>query len=182
MRAEPADHRHPQRARESAVVNVGPLHGGDAKAPNIIPSEVIVRGAARSYKSEIRDLLERRLKELATSCTIRLRLRGPARLSRWLSRAGEPRRAERDRGGRGGGAGRRSQRLARRRTAHVLRGFLLHAAGAFIFIGGGTQPDGEAPFLHTPDYDFNDRIVTLGAAYWMSLVQVTLGSAAGPGA
>ena len=29
--------------------------------------------------------------------------------------------------------------------------------GAFVFIGGGMQPDGEAPFLHNPDYDFNDR-------------------------
>jgi hippurate hydrolase len=43
--------------------------------------------------------------------------------------------------------------------------------GAFMFIGNG--PDGAA--LHTPQYNFNDDIIPLGAAYWLSVVQQELG-------
>ena len=47
--------------------------------------------------------------------------------------------------------------------------------GGFIFIGNGVAPDGSFHYVHTPDYDFNDEILTLGAGYWVSLVQEELG-------
>jgi hippurate hydrolase len=46
--------------------------------------------------------------------------------------------------------------------------------GAFISIGNGTPPDGVVHYLHTPYYDFNDDIIALGAAYWVTLVQHAL--------
>ena len=53
--------------------------------------------------------------------------------------------------------------------------FMLQAKpGAFIFIGNGTGPDGVAHGLHTPKYDFNDEVIPLGAAWWVSLVQQEL--------
>ena len=50
--------------------------------------------------------------------------------------------------------------------------------GGFIFIGNGVEPDGSYHYVHTPEYDFNDRILTLGAGYWVSLVREELGEAA----
>ena len=47
--------------------------------------------------------------------------------------------------------------------------------GGFILIGNGVEADGGALQLHTPDYDFNDAILTLGSGYWVSLVHEELG-------
>jgi hippurate hydrolase len=47
--------------------------------------------------------------------------------------------------------------------------------GNFMFIGGGTGPDGTSPNLHTPHFDFNDEIIPLGVAYWVGLVEHELG-------
>jgi metal-dependent amidase/aminoacylase/carboxypeptidase family protein len=49
--------------------------------------------------------------------------------------------------------------------------------GAFIFIGNGVQPDGTHHAVHTPLYDFNDEIIPLGVAYWVSLVRQELAAA-----
>ncbi len=38
-------------------------------------------------------------------------------------------------------------------------------------------PDGTSPYLHTPNYDFNDDIIPLGVAWWVSVVDRELGSA-----
>jgi metal-dependent amidase/aminoacylase/carboxypeptidase family protein len=48
--------------------------------------------------------------------------------------------------------------------------------GAFIFIGNGVAAEGPTHGLHTPMFDFNDDIIPLGSAYWMSLVQKELHS------
>ena len=45
--------------------------------------------------------------------------------------------------------------------------------GAMVMLGNGGGP--EAVSLHNPRYDFNDEILTTGAAYWVNLVQLELG-------
>jgi hippurate hydrolase len=42
--------------------------------------------------------------------------------------------------------------------------------GAYVAIGNGIGRDGTVQNLHTPRYDFNDEILTLGAAFWVGLV------------
>jgi hippurate hydrolase len=49
--------------------------------------------------------------------------------------------------------------------------------GAFIMIGNGVAETGRTHSLHTPHYDFNDDIIPLGAAYWVTLVQHELAGA-----
>ena len=48
---------------ESAVVTVGEFHAGHA--PNVIPDTAVIRGTVRSFSPEVRDLLEKRIGELA---------------------------------------------------------------------------------------------------------------------
>jgi hippurate hydrolase len=52
-------------ASQSAVLSVGHIAAGSAGSPNVIPSEVLVSGTARSFSADVRDLLERRLAEVA---------------------------------------------------------------------------------------------------------------------
>ena len=47
--------------------------------------------------------------------------------------------------------------------------------GAFMFLGGGAGPNGTSPEVHTPLYDFNDAIIPLGVAYWVSVVEQEMG-------
>ncbi len=41
-------------------------------------------------------------------------------------------------------------------------------AGSYIILGVGEGS--QAPQLHNPRYDFNDRILLIGAAYWAMLL------------
>jgi hippurate hydrolase len=53
-------------------------------------------------------------------------------------------------------------------------GFLRAIPGAFVFIGNG---DGEGPGsvpLHNAKYDFNDRILPVGARYFAEVVRQRL--------
>jgi len=166
------------KATETAVVSVGHITGGDAKAPSIIPARMVVRGTARSYAPEVRDLLEKRLGELAEAiaaahgCAAELlyERRYPplvnhadqtdiaAAAARALVGAGN---VDAD---------------APPVTGAEDFSFMLEARpGAFVFIGAGFNQDGSFYNVHTPHYDFNDEILTLGAGYWVSLVQEELG-------
>ena len=165
-------------AVETAVVSVGHLRGGEFGAPNIIPNEVIVRGTARSYKPEIRDLLERRLAEIAAACAAVYGCEGKLDYHRryppLINHAAETDVAASAARALVGEAAVTTQTGPRMFSEDF--SFLLQARpGAFIFIGNGVGPNGEAAHLHTSDYDFNDAILTLGASYWVSLVQETLG-------
>jgi len=49
-------------------------------------------------------------------------------------------------------------------------------ASCYVFVGNGPGEGG--CMLHNPHYDFNDRILPLGANYWSNLVQHILPAAA----
>jgi hippurate hydrolase len=164
-------------AIETAVASVGHIAGGDFGSPNVMPSEVVVRGNSRSFKPEIRDLLQRRITELAHGlagahgCTAEVDY-DPI-CSPLVTHA--------------------EQTAVSVAAAAALVGidnvigdapqitgsedfaFMLEARpGGFLLIGNGVEPDGSFHMVHTSRYDFNDQILTLGASYWVSLVQQEL--------
>ena len=49
---------------------------------------------------------------------------------------------------------------------------LEHRPGCYVWLGSGLETDGRA--LHSPRYDFNDEILPIGVAYWISLAQTLL--------
>ncbi|MDT8266313.1 amidohydrolase, partial [Roseomonas sp. DSM 102946] len=53
-------------AVDSAVISVGAVHGGSLGALNVMPAEVTLGGTCRSYTKDVRDTMERRMRELAT--------------------------------------------------------------------------------------------------------------------
>jgi amidohydrolase len=165
------------QAIETAVVSVGHVGGGDIDAKNIIPSEVVVAGTSRSYKPAIRDLLERRLTELAhatagaygCSAVVDYDRRYPplvthaeqtdVSVAAAKALVGEA----------------KVNGDAPQLTGSEDFSFMLEARpGGFVMIGNGVAPDGSFHNVHTPGYDFNDEILALGAGYWVSLVEEEL--------
>jgi hippurate hydrolase len=164
---------------EAAVVSVGHLHAGDFGAPNVIPAQVVVRGTARSFSRATRDVLERRLGELAHSlaqahgCSADLNYerRYPV-----LVNAAEQTRIAMEAAAATVGADQVDGNTNPLAGAEDFAFMLEKKPGAYIAIGnGGTAGEGGCHNVHTPHYDFNDDILATGAAYWVNLVRRELG-------
>jgi amidohydrolase len=165
-------------AVEAAVISVGAIHGGSMASTNVMPSEMVIGGTARSYTVAVRDTMERRMRELAHGlaasfgCTAEVEYdrRGEAVVNHAeqtdvaIAAAAALAGAEKVEG-----------------NAPLITGgedfsLMLQARpGAFMFMGiGAGGPSSEA--LHTPTSDFHDDAIPLGVGYWVSLVERELGS------
>ncbi|MDR3530176.1 MAG: M20 family metallopeptidase [Rhodopila sp.] len=167
-------------AIDTAVVSVGSIAGGDAGSPNIIPSQVTVTGTARSYKPKVRDLIERRLEEIAyaqaaafgCSAEVVYRRRYPPLITH-----AEPTAVSVAAAAALVGADKVDTDCPPFTGSEDFAFMLQARPGGFIMIGNGAAEDGAVHHVHTPEYDFNDEILTLGAAYWVQLVRTELGGA-----
>jgi hippurate hydrolase len=164
-------------AVDSAVLSVGSIQGGSPISPNVMPSELTITGTARSYTPAVRDLLERRIRELAQGLATSYGCTAEATYRRGVpATVNHPDQTD----------------LARRAAGTVVEenavttippvtgaedfALMLEARpGAFMFLGAGTGPEGRSPEVHTPLYDFNDDIIPLGVAYWVGVVDQELG-------
>ncbi len=163
---------------DQAVISVGHIAGGSAESPNVMPAEVIVSGTARSYKATVRDMLERRVRELAASLAA---AQGCAAEVTYLRRGtalvnhDEAVPVAMAAAAAVAGADKVDGNVTPSTGGEDFAEMLLRCRGAFMRIGNGIDPRGGA--LHTPIFNFNDDIIPLGAAYWVALVREELGSA-----
>jgi len=168
-------------ASQSAVLSVGHIAAGNAGSSNVIPSEVLITGTARSFSADVRDLLERRLAEVAAGiaqaggCTAESKYlrRYPA-----LVNSVEQTSLAVEAAAMTVGRDKVDPNTPRISGAEDFAFMLEKKPGAYIMIGNGGPDEGGCHNVHSPLYDFNDRILTTGAAYWVNLVQVELGNAA----
>ena len=166
---------------QTAVLSVGHIAGGSAGSPNVIPSEVLISGTARSFSADVRDLLERRLAEVAAGiaqaggCTAESKYlrRYPA-----LVNSVEQTSLAVEAAAMTVGRENVDSNTPRISGAEDFAFMLEKKPGAYIMIGNGGPDEGGCHNVHSPLYDFNDRILTTGAAYWVNLVQLELGDAA----
>ncbi|HWT10564.1 MAG TPA: M20 aminoacylase family protein [Roseomonas sp.] len=166
-------------AVESAVLSVGSIQGGSPVSPNVMPSEITITGTARSYVPAVRDLLEKRIVELANGlaasygCTAEaIYRRGAPALVNHEEQTEVARQAAR-----GLVADDAVVTIPPITGAEDFALMLQARPGAFMFLGAGAGPDGTSPEVHTPLYDFNDAIIPLGVAYWVSVVEQEMGNA-----
>jgi amidohydrolase len=165
---------------QAAVLSVGHIAAGSAGSPNVIPSEVLISGTARSFSADVRDLLERRLAEVAAGiaqaggCTAESKYlrRYPA-----LVNSVEQTSLAVEAAAMTVGRENVDPNTPRISGAEDFAFMLEKKPGAYIMIGNGGPDEGGCHNVHSPLYDFNDRILTTGAAYWVNLVQVELGNA-----
>jgi hippurate hydrolase len=160
---------------ESAVVTVTQFHAGEAW--NIIPEEVLLRGTTRSFKPEIQDLIESRMKAIAESIcaaygaelTFRYFRRYPPTVNSAAETDLSARVIEEV-----AGAANLHRDLLPSMGAEDFSFLLRQRPGCYVWIGNGESRAG----LHHPAYDFNDEILPIGASYWARLVERTLTKAA----
>ncbi|MFO1269627.1 MAG: M20 aminoacylase family protein [Rubrivivax sp.] len=162
---------------QMGIVTVGAFLAGDA--PNVIPGEAELRLTVRAFKPDVRDLLEKRITEIAQAqaavfgCTAEVKYdrRYPMLynhpketefcrkvLTDWLGPEGlletEPVTGSED-----------------------FSFFLEKVPGCYVFIGNGEGSDGGC-MVHNPGYDFNDAVLSTGASYWVKLAETYLKKAA----
>lgn len=155
---------------DSAVISICEFHAGHAS--NVIPGSARLRGTARTLSPSVRDLIEKRLREVVagvaqqTGATIRLDYnRGYPVL---INHADQTEAAARAARGVAGEA-RVNNDMIPIMAAEDFAYMLEARPGAFIFIGNG-----DSAGLHHPAYNFNDDAIVYGTSYWARLVETTL--------
>ncbi len=166
---------------QTAVLSVGHIAAGTFGSPNVIPSEVLVRGTARSYTPEVRALLERKLGEVAASIAQASGCEAEYKYFRRyppLINSVEQTSLAVEAAALTVGRERVEPNTPPITGAEDFAFMLEKKPGAYIMIGNGGAEEGGCHYVHSPLYDFNDEILTTGAAYWVNLVQLELGDAA----
>jgi len=160
---------------EAGVVSVGYINGGAPGSLNIIPAEMHLGGRIRSFKPEVRDLLERRVDEMAKSTAAVFNCEADVNYRRgypptvnWTEQAEISLLAAKE-------AVREENVIPNMQPLSGSEDFsfmLEKVPGCYVFIGNGmTGPD---EFVHAPRYDFNDEITARGVAYWTEIVRAEL--------
>jgi hippurate hydrolase len=166
-------------AVDSAVISVGAIQGGSFGSTNVMPAEMRIGGTARSYVPAVRDMMERRIAELAHGISASFGcmaepqyFRGTTAL---VNHAEQTATAVAAAGALVGST--RVDPDAPASTGGEDFAHMLEARpGAFMFMGqgaGGATSEG----LHTPTYNFNDDAIPFGVGYWVSLVRQEMAAA-----
>jgi amidohydrolase len=155
---------------ESAVISICSFHAGSAH--NVIPQTAELKGTVRSLKAEVRDLLEKRVREVvagvaqSTGATIDLDYERSYPVV--VNHAAETAFAAKIAGEIAGEAN-VTTNMTPIMGAEDFAYMLESRPGNFIFMGNG-----DSAGLHHPAYNFNDDAIVYGTSYWVKLVENTL--------
>ena len=154
---------------EAAVLSICEFHAGNAR--NVIPQSAVLRGTVRTLTPKVRDLMEKRVREVVTGVA---QMTG-ARIDLDYSRnypvvMNHPEQTEI--------AIRAAKEVAGDANVHEMPpmmggedfAYMLEARpGAFIFVGNG-----DSAGLHHPAYNFNDEAIVYGTSFFIKVVENTL--------
>ncbi len=144
---------------------------------NALPSHVTIKGDTRSYTPEIQALLERRMREICTGmaaahgavCEVEYThefaptVNWPNCVEVALQAATAV-----------VGKEHVEAEVAPMMVSEDFGAFLKVVPGAFVFLGNGDGNSPGAVPLHNAGYDFNDRVLSVGARYLAELARVRL--------
>ena len=158
----------------TGIISVGAFHSGDA--PNVIPGEAELRLTVRAFRPDVRDLLEQRITEIAqaqaavygASAEVEYIRRYPV-LNNHAKETEFCRQVIRDWLGDEGVETNAEPITASEDFAF----FLERVPGCYVNIGNGVGSVGGC-MVHNAGYDFNDRVLSTGATYWVKLAQAYL--------
>ncbi len=154
---------------ESAVISICEFHAGHAR--NVIPHTAELKGTVRTLNQSVRELVERRVREVvagvATITGARINLaydRGyPVTVNHALQTDVAIRAAKEIAGDAN------VQEMPPLMAGEDFAFMLQQRPGALIFCGNG-----DSAGLHHPAYNFNDEAIVFGTSYWIKLVENTL--------
>ena len=154
---------------ESAVISMCEFHAGNAR--NVIPQTAVLRGTVRTLTAEVRELVEKRVREVVagvaqiTGATIDLVYeRGyqvvinHARQTEFATQVAKEVAGDAN-----------VHEMPPLMGAEDFAYMLQQRPGAFIFCGNGNSAG-----LHHPAYNFDDDAIVFGTSYWVRLVESTL--------
>ena len=155
---------------EASVISICMFHAGNAM--NVIPQTAELQGTVRTLKSEMRDFIEKRMKEVAaglalmTGAKIDLTYRrGYPVLINHVAQTDFAARVAAD----VAGPANVNADLPPIMGAEDFSYMLEARPGAYIFVGNG-----DSAGLHHPSYNFNDDAIVFGTSYWIKLAETTL--------
>jgi hippurate hydrolase len=155
---------------QAAVVTIGSMHAGTVN--NVIPHRATLALSVRSFNPHVRDLLTRRIGEIAQAQAASFGATASVKVEQ-----GYPVVVNSD------AETEFATQVARELVGEenvvantdLLMGsedfafMLQQRPGTFLRIGNGAGEDG--CMVHNPHYDFNDKNLPIGAAYWARLVE-----------
>jgi amidohydrolase len=155
---------------DAAVISICEFHAGDAS--NVIPQTALLRGTARSLKPEVRDLIEKRMREVVAGVAMltgtRIELdydRGYPVVINHPGQTDIAARVAREIAGEANVSTEMVPMMGAEDFSYMLEA----RPGAFIFCGNG-----DSAGLHHPSYNFNDDAIVYGTSYWIRLVETVL--------
>ena len=154
---------------ESAVISICEFHAGNAR--NVIPQTATLRGTVRTLTPKLRELIEKRVREVVagtaqiTGARIELDyVRGYPVVVNHAEQTGIAVQAAKEVAGEPN-VHEMPPMMGGEDFAYMLE----QRPGAFIFIGNG-----DSAGLHHPAYNFNDEAIVYGTSYFIKLVENTL--------
>jgi hippurate hydrolase len=154
---------------DSAVISICEFHAGNAR--NVIPQTAELKGTVRTLTPEVRELVEKRVREVVAGIA---QITG-AKIALGYER-GYP--VTVNHASQTDVATQVAKEVAGEANVHESApmmgaedfSYMLEARpGAFIFCGNGNSAG-----LHHPAYNFNDEAIVYGTSYWIKLVENTL--------
>mgnify|MGYP002347493726 FL=1 len=157
-------------ALKSAVITVGSIQAGATY--NIVPESATIKIGIRALNPEVRNQIETRLRDFvgaqAQSYQLQADLLYERKYPVLVNHAAQTERA-REVATKLLGADNvvtRGPVMGSEDFAYMLE----HRPGAYVRLGNGLGQDGGC-MVHNPLYDFNDKALPIGAAFWASLAQ-----------
>ncbi|MBP0620732.1 M20 aminoacylase family protein [Cupriavidus consociatus] len=157
-------------ALKSAVITVGSIHAGSTY--NVVPESATIKIGVRTLDPKVRTLVETRIREFVTAQAQSYQLRSEVVYERkypvLVNHAAQTKYA-REAAIRLVGADNVVERppvMGSEDFAYMLE----QRPGAYIRLGNGLGEDGGC-MVHNPLYDFNDKALPVGAAFWAHLAQ-----------
>lgn len=159
----------------SAVITVGAFNAGHAN--NVIPAEAVLELSIRALDPEVRKTLEKRIRQLvnaqAESFNVRAEVDwkpGYAVLVNSPKETQFARQVALDYVGANQVVLEGAQLTGSEDFAFMLE----KVPGSYLLIGNGDGESVGACMVHNPGYDFNDNNISVGAGYWVKLVETYL--------
>jgi len=155
---------------KSAVLSVTIIKAGNAS--NVIARTAIIKGTVRTLDEDVRDLMERRMKEFVTLSAQSFGAKANVSYHRgYPVTHNSPKQTAFAADVAAMVAG---EDRVERNTNPTMGGedfsYMLQARpGAYIIVG-----QGDTAGLHEDTYDFNDEIIPIGCSYWVKLVETAM--------
>ena len=147
---------------------------------NVVPSQVILKGDTRSLTTAVQDLIESGMEQIVSGiCAAHGASYEFSYARNFVPTVNTPAEADiaaavaRNVVGSGNVIGDSKPVM----TSEDFGYMLLARPGAYLLLGNGEDGVGGCS-LHNPAYDFNDEILSIGADFWVNLVETQLGISA----